>query len=597
MANSENKISLGRYPINRKDNFWSARVAGAAMAVVGGLVGCRGAASTPETPHYSPSPTPSISQETPVKPDFPWKGSSSVEITKVSQGIGGGEIQPVGTLTPEDQPVVEAIKAAAKDGRILTMEGKAYVVSKPLTGEIVCFHNNRTGKDWQVVRAEGVDGFFLPTDYLVPDGTEEKVLVFIPNPSPDHPISLLANWGVVLAEGDNPQAWIYPEGRIPKMIVGINPDFKPEPFPATFEIRPVQAGEKIELSRYLESSKNNQVSYVKESWNVDQSDFPQDLTVVGMASDGWIKVMGTEKTGQKTTFWLQLTKEKLFEPGKPSGPIMVLGNWLAVPEIDLPSEFQKLLEAEKGPDISKSPRIEGLKATLENGQIVYRAEAGNQYGLKEGEIAGKITSFNVARNVESSEAASAKTEKTGGIILHPNIVKSLFLAANTPEALAAGKWKIPLFFVGAEKYTILEVNNKLGFALEFKDIPEDVLKNVQIVSPYPENSAFSFTKKGAKGEIMHGIGLSPADSFVPEVGINWGVGVYYGEGKTPLKNYEVRVAYDESLVYDLSDAKLPSPPFAKGIQLCLTIGTLQGGRNIGLDNLLSLDGYIVSMMK
>jgi len=428
MANSENKISLGRYPINRKDNFWSARVAGAAMAVVGGLVGCRGAASTPETPHSSPSPTPSISQETPVKPDFPWKGSSSVEITKVSQGIGGGEIQPVGTLTPEDQPVVEAIKAAAKDGRILTMEGKVYVVSKPLTGEIVCFHNNRTGKDWQVVRAEGVDGFFLPTDYLVPDGTEEKVLVFIPNPSPGHPISLLANWGVVLAEGDNPQAWIYPEGRIPKMIVGINPDFKPEPFPATFEIRPVQAGEKIELSRYLESSKNNQVSYVKESWNVDQSDFPQDLTVVGMASDGWIKVMGTEKTGQKTTFWLQLTKEKLFEPGKPSGPIMVLGNWLAVPEIDLPSEFQKLLEAEKGPDISKSPRIEGLKATLENGQIVYRAEAGNQYGLKEGEWAGEFKG-----NVLVGE------KKTGGIVLKAKVVRELQM-----RALEKGPVSIPI---------------------------------------------------------------------------------------------------------------------------------------------------------
>lgn len=429
MANSENKISLGRYPINRKDNFWSARVAGAAMAVVGGLVGCQGVASTPpETPHSSPSPTPSISQETPVKPDFPWKGSSSVEITKVSQGIGGGEIQPVGTLTPEDQPVVEAIKAAAKDGRILTMEGKVYVVSKPLTGEIVCFHNNRTGKDWQVVRAEGVDGFFLPTDYLVPDGTEEKVLVFIPNPSPGHPISLLANWGVVLAEGDNPQAWIYPEGRIPKMIVGINPDFKPEPFPATFEIRPVQAGEKIELSRYLESSKNNQVSYVKESWNVDQSDFPQDLTVVGMASDGWIKVMGTEKTGQKTTFWLQLTKEKLFEPGKPSGPIMVLGNWLAVPEIDLPSEFQKLLEAEKGPDISKSPRIEGLKATLENGQIVYRAEAGNQYGLKEGEWAGEFKG-----NVLVGE------KKTGGIVLKAKVVRELQM-----RALEKGPVSIPI---------------------------------------------------------------------------------------------------------------------------------------------------------
>ena len=58
-------------------------------------------------------------------------------------------------------------------------------------------------------------------------------------------------------------------------------------------------------------------------------------------------------------------------------------------------------KAEPALELSEAPEIEGLKPYLEEGKIVYRAEAANLYGLKEGDYAGEIVSYTLNKKQES----------------------------------------------------------------------------------------------------------------------------------------------------------------------------------------------------
>jgi len=74
-----------------------------------------------------------------------------------------------------------------------------------------------------------------------------------------------------------------------------------------------------------------------------------------------------------------------------------------------------------------APAIEGLAYNQEDGK--YYTEAGNPYGLEAGIYAGEKIEYNHGKET--------------GVVLIPAVVKVLMEQANTPEAIAAGDWKIP----------------------------------------------------------------------------------------------------------------------------------------------------------
>jgi len=74
----------------------------------------------------------------------------------------------------------------------------------------------------------------------------------------------------------------------------------------------------------------------------------------------------------------------------------------------------------------------------------YYTEAGNPYSLEVGVYAGEKIEYNHG-------------EETG-VVLVPAVVKVLMEQANTPEAIAAGNWKIP-FPLDARKETGLAIEN------------------------------------------------------------------------------------------------------------------------------------------
>lgn len=84
--------------------------------------------------------------------------------------------------------------------------------------------------------------------------------------------------------------------------------------------------------------------------------------------------------------------------------------------------------AEKAPQ-----RIEilGVELVVEDGKGVYRAEADNSMGLKEGEYAGELVEY----VLDGKDAV--------GLVLVPEAVRVLVEDVNTTEAIAQRDWKIP----------------------------------------------------------------------------------------------------------------------------------------------------------
>ncbi len=85
-------------------------------------------------------------------------------------------------------------------------------------------------------------------------------------------------------------------------------------------------------------------------------------------------------------------------------------------------------------EIVNPPEIEGLKVSYEEDKIVYRAEAENPYGLKEGDYAGEVVNYIVNGQAER------------GVGLIPAALEILVAPYNNREAVLAGKEKFALPF-------------------------------------------------------------------------------------------------------------------------------------------------------
>jgi|GEM_PF-2031540 len=110
------------------------------------------------------------------------------------------------------------------------------------------------------------------------------------------------------------------------------------------------------------------------------------------------------------------------ETPTPTGTPMPIFTPTATPELT-PTE-----------EIVNPPEIEGLKVSYEEDKIVYRAEAENPYGLKEGDYAGEVVNYIVNGQAER------------GVGLIPAALEVLVAPYNNPEAIRAGNEKFALPF-------------------------------------------------------------------------------------------------------------------------------------------------------
>jgi len=86
---------------------------------------------------------------------------------------------------------------------------------------------------------------------------------------------------------------------------------------------------------------------------------------------------------------------------------------------------------EINPEIA--PEVIGLKRIVEQDRIVYRAEAGNSYGLKEGAFAGYYHPEVYLRRDQDKDSKFDPEIQTGGISLRPEVIKPLLYQAGYPD--------------------------------------------------------------------------------------------------------------------------------------------------------------------
>ncbi len=134
------------------------------------------------------------------------------------------------------------------------------------------------------------------------------------------------------------------------------------------------------------------------------------------------------------------------------------GEWRGEQGYEDKEGYQKLfVESNLLLELDKAPEIAGLKASLENEKIVYRAKAGNPYKLEAGNYAGEVVHYVINQKSES------------GLGLNPSVLEVLLRSHQyqtsfhnlIPENYIPKEEKIPLpfdprnveFGIGEVKYT------------------------------------------------------------------------------------------------------------------------------------------------
>jgi len=109
-------------------------------------------------------------------------------------------------------------------------------------------------------------------------------------------------------------------------------------------------------------------------------------------------------------------------------------------------------------EIVNPPEIEGLKVSYEEDKIVYRAEAENPYGLKEGDYAGEFVPDVVMKDKKGQE------RKTGGVVLTASAALTILNQQLSQIPEGRGRWLIPLpvDIRGVDKVSIAFVRDELN---------------------------------------------------------------------------------------------------------------------------------------
>ncbi len=149
----------------------------------------------------------------------------------------------------------------------------------------------------------------------------------------------------------------------------------------------------------------------------------------------------------------------------------------------------------------QAPQIAGLRFDAASGQ--YFAEAGNRYGLKEGEYAGEYYPNSVARPKIKDKLVEVK----GGVVLTWQILESLYQQANTPERLKKGTWLIALpLDPRTSEETMVEVDN-LNLSIIRSLIINGVKADMKVVNSFGTNTEFE------RGNFGGGIPSKPINIF------------------------------------------------------------------------------------
>jgi len=229
--------------------------------------------------------------------------------------------------------------------------------------------------------------------------------------------------------------------------------------------------------------------------------------------------------------------------------------------------------------ILQVPKIEGLTAKEVDGKIVYYAEAGNPYGLKEGELAGRVVDIKIARGVKFAEAGDAQGEAGTGVVLHEEVVRRL---------AEAEPWKIPFFFDPQGELEIIDSLTPDGRHknIFFKDTAAETF-----VSPY---ILFSLSKYYTHEGFFSVHFFTPIE-FNSDKITNLGITLYYLSGNNLIDNFGKEVNFGETV---LTNAKgiLPTPPFPPGISFTIEKASHRGPVSLPLEDFLFVGSSPVFMM-
>lgn len=238
-------------------------------------------------------------------------------------------------------------------------------------------------------------------------------------------------------------------------------------------------------------------------------------------------------------------------------------------------------EASPTPDaLAEAPDIPGLRKERKDGKITYIAESGNKWGLKEGELAGKVVKF--------TEVNQSAPEQTLGLVLHDQITTDFFLSHNTEERIAAGNWQVPLPFSTDAGFVLTEKQGRLVkfLGVNFNN-PSDII-GLAIKTNYPGNSQAT----GYPNCVAIEIPLR----YSPDRTTQCYLAFYSDRFSTPLPNAARPVSYGQTLMTITSPDTMRTSSSFKDFQLTLTIGTKDSkGRNFTRGNILNYRGHYLFM--
>lgn len=201
-----------------------------------------------------------------------------------------------------------------------------------------------------------------------------------------------------------------------------------------------------------------------------------------------------------------------------------------------------------------------------------------------GEYAGYLFEF----DDETGETSG------NGIALAAEVRKMLLAEANSPEAIADGKWKMTMpFDPRGEKIRINIFSNPSS------NIDHMLINNLSIdtrfLSPFTESvlaGGFYYQNQGIDAQ---GVKVRIPESILEDSkkGIKYGFNIRFRLGEMMVDNTMREVDPDELLFVNLSNDFLPTPPFPAGNQVIISIESETGPFDLSFDNFLESDNSLV----
>lgn len=234
--------------------------------------------------------------------------------------------------------------------------------------------------------------------------------------------------------------------------------------------------------------------------------------------------------------------------------------------------------------LAEAPAVEGLAASLEEGRIVYRAEAENPYGMAAGAYAGYLFEF----DDQTGETSG------GGLALAQEVRRVMLTKANRrPEAIAEGEWVMTMPFdpLGEEieidyfdkRGTRFLVINKLNSDIKFR-------------LPFLEGSLVRHSQYNSQGVDAQSIGIDIPSSLLRSDLLNRNTSLilyFRSANEVAVERFETRVNFDEVIFSGFNNDTLPKPPFDEGIQVAITVNNLNGSLGFSLKNILKIDNFLI----